>query len=120
MGQPALARILKRHSIPLCSYYLLYIHRGTRRGAPCAANPPTATARDSIVFNWMGDISEAGLRRLHQACGELPVLAQGTAAQPGVVRGARDHRRVAPRGTLGHARLGVIGANRSSTTASLE
>lgn len=62
MGQQALARILKRQLIPLCSYYLLYVRRGTQPADAVARFHLGNGARLDRV-NWMGDVSEAGLRR---------------------------------------------------------
>jgi len=61
-AQPALARILKRQLIPLCSYYLLYVRRGTQPADAVARFHLGNGARLDRV-NWLGDVSETGLRR---------------------------------------------------------
>jgi len=62
VSQPALLRILKRQLIPLCSYYLLYARRGTQPADAVARFHLGNGARLERV-NWLGDVSEAGLRR---------------------------------------------------------
>jgi malonyl-CoA decarboxylase len=62
IGQPALARILKRQLVPLCSYYLLYVRRGTQPADAVARFHLGSGARLDRV-NWMGDVSEAGMGR---------------------------------------------------------
>jgi malonyl-CoA decarboxylase len=62
MTQPALARILRRQLVSLCSYYLLYVRRGTQPADAVARFHLGNGARLDRV-NWLGDVSEAGLRR---------------------------------------------------------
>jgi malonyl-CoA decarboxylase len=62
VNQPSLSRILKRQLIPLCSYYLLYVRRGTQPADAVARFHLGNGARLERV-NWLGDVSEAGLHR---------------------------------------------------------
>ena len=62
LNQPQLARLLKRQLVALCSYYLLYARRG-RQPADAVARFHLGNGARLERVNWLGDVSEAGLRR---------------------------------------------------------